>query len=187
MEAAPDIPGRERDVAAAFRLERGAGGDGGTDPGLERALVQRQLQGRSPRQADTCADPAAGLQHQIVPAARKHGLFRLGAWGTEVHPRLAPEAGDWDIVKHRVSPFYGTVLEPSLRAQGIGRLYLCGVSTNGVVHSAVRDGHDRDHDCVVIEGCCAGISDDEHRDALACMKRYARIVTADAVTFEDEF
>lgn len=50
-------------------------------------------------------------------AARKNGLFKLGTWGTEIHPDLAPEPSDFQIVKHRVSPFYGTDLEPILRAR----------------------------------------------------------------------
>src|SRR5437868_12559776 len=69
----------------------------------------------------------------VFSRARSAGMFKLGTWGTEVHPELAPHADDFDIVKHRVSPFYGTSLEPILRARGINELFLCGVSTNGVV------------------------------------------------------
>src|SRR5690348_14097786 len=47
----------------------------------------------------------------VFSRARSAGMFKLGTWGTEVHPELTPEPGDFDIVKHRVSPFYGTSLE----------------------------------------------------------------------------
>ena len=114
----------------------------------------------------------------IFSGARKNGIFQLGTWGTEVHPALAPAEGDFDIVKHRVSPFYGTSLEPICRAQGIERLVLCGVSTNGVVHSGAREAHDRDYEVVVLEDCCAGVTLDEHRHAVACMGRYGSIVTS---------
>ncbi|HEX7856474.1 MAG TPA: cysteine hydrolase [Sphingobium sp.] len=114
----------------------------------------------------------------IFSGARKNGIFQFDTWGTKVHSTLAPQEGDFDIKKHRVSPFYGTSLEPILRANGIERLILCGVSTNGVVHSGARDGHDRDYECIILEDCCAGVTADEHVHAIACLGRYAQIVSS---------
>jgi nicotinamidase-related amidase len=111
----------------------------------------------------------------IFSRARSAGMFKLGTWGTEVHPDLAPQSGDFDIVKHRVSPFYGTSLEPILRARGVTDLYLCGVSTNGVVHTGAREAHDRDYAVTVLEDCCAGATTDEHESALRCLARFAAI------------
>ena len=119
----------------------------------------------------------------IFSKARANGLFKLGTHGTEIHPALAPRKEDFDIVKHRVSPFYGTSLEPILRANGIERLLLCGVSTNGVVHSGAREGHDRDYDIVIFEDCCAGVSEDEHNHAIACLGRYASILRSSDFSF----
>ncbi len=112
----------------------------------------------------------------IFSGARKNGIFQLGTKGTEVHPAVAPAPGDFDIVKHRVSPFYATSLEAILRANGIERIVLCGVSTNGVVHSGAREAHDRDYEVVILEDCCAGVTADEHMHAIACLGRYATIV-----------
>lgn len=114
----------------------------------------------------------------IFSGARANGIFQLGTPGTAIHPSLAPEPQDFDIVKHRVSPFYGTSLEPILRANGIERLVLCGVSTNGVVHSGAREAHDRDYEVVILEDCCAGVTPAEHDHAIACLGRYARIVNS---------
>lgn len=114
----------------------------------------------------------------IFSGARTNGIFKLGTHGTEVHPAVAPQPGDFDIVKHRVSPFYGTALEPILRANGVERIVLCGVSTNGVVHSGAREAHDRDYEVVILEDCCAGVTPDEHMHAIACLGRYARIVAS---------
>jgi len=119
----------------------------------------------------------------VFSRARSSGMFKLGSWGTEVHPELAPEAGDFDIVKHRVSPFYGTSLEPILRAHDVKQLFLCGVSTNGVVHSGAREAHDRDYGCTVLEDCCAGATVDEHDSALRCLGRFAAIKNSAEVTF----
>lgn len=119
----------------------------------------------------------------IFSGARKNDIFQLGTWGTQVHPALAPQAGDHDIVKHRVSPFYGTSLEPILRANGIERIVMCGVSTNGVVHSGAREAHDRDYEVVMLEDCCAGVTADEHMHAIACLGRYGTITTSDQFDF----
>ncbi|MGE3691033.1 MAG: cysteine hydrolase family protein [Novosphingobium sp.] len=112
----------------------------------------------------------------IFSGARANGIFQLGTKGTEVHPAVAPQEGDFDVVKHRVSPFYATSLEAILRANGIERIVMCGVSTNGVVHSGAREAHDRDYEVVILEDCCAGVTPDEHEHAVACLGRYARIV-----------
>jgi nicotinamidase-related amidase len=112
----------------------------------------------------------------IFSGARKNGIFQLGSKGTQVHPSLAPAEGDFDVVKHRVSPFYGTSLEPILRAHAIERIVLCGVSTNGVVHSGAREAHDRDYQVVILEDCCAGVTPDEHMHAIACLGRYGQVV-----------
>lgn len=111
----------------------------------------------------------------IFSGARKNGIFQLGTKGTEVHPALAPQLGDFDIVKHRVSPFYATSLEAILRAHAIERVVMCGVSTNGVVHSGAREAHDRDYEVVILKDCCAGVTADEHSHALACLTRFATI------------
>ncbi|MEZ5737032.1 MAG: cysteine hydrolase [Novosphingobium sp.] len=119
----------------------------------------------------------------IFSGARKNGIFQLGTKGTEVHPALTPEEGDFDIVKHRVSPFYATSLEAILRAHAIERIVMCGVSTNGVVHSGAREAHDRDYEVVILEDCCAGVTADEHMHALACLGRYGTITTTDEFDF----
>jgi len=119
----------------------------------------------------------------IFSRAKSAGMFKLGTWGTEVHPDVAPQPDDFDIVKHRVSPFYGTSLEPILRAHDVNELYLSGVSTNGVVHTGAREGHDRDYACTVLEDCCAGATADEHESALRCLGRFAAIKTSAEVSF----
>jgi nicotinamidase-related amidase len=110
-------------------------------------------------------------------------LFKLGGWGTAVHPALAPQPGDHDIVKHRVSPFYATPLEAILRANGIRRLYVSGVSTSGAVLSAAKDGHDRDYEVYVLDDCCCALSEEQHQAVIDQMKRMTTIVTASIVTF----
>ena len=115
--------------------------------------------------------------------ARDNGWFKLGTWATEVHEMVRPRPEDFDIVKHRVSPFYGTTLDPILRAQGIHQLYVSGVSTNAVVQAAVREGHDRDYEMVVLEDCCSAMSEEEHDAAIGLLQGFGAITTSGNVMF----
>jgi nicotinamidase-related amidase len=120
----------------------------------------------------------------IFSGARKNGVFKLGTRGTEVHPDLGQQEGDFDIVKHRVSPFYATTLEAILRARGVRRIYCSGISTNAVVQATVREGHDRDYEIIVIEDGCCGLSAEEHDNAIKGLQRFCRIATSNDVVFE---
>lgn len=119
----------------------------------------------------------------VFSAAPKHGLFKLGTWGTEVHQALAPQPGDLMVVKHRVSPFYSTTLEAQLRAQGITKIFCSGVSTQAVVQATVRDGHDRDYEMVVLEDCCAAHTAEEHRNSIGSITRFCKVTTTGEVSF----
>lgn len=119
----------------------------------------------------------------IFSGARKNGIFKLGEWGTQVHPALGQQPGDFDIVKHRVSPFYSTHLEAILRAQGTRRIYCSGISTNAVVQALVREGHDRDYEMIVLEDCCCGLSTEEHENAIKSLQRFCRISSSADVSF----
>ena len=119
----------------------------------------------------------------LFMGVKKAGLFKLGTWGTEVHPKLAPKPDDYDIIKHRVSPFYATTLEPILGANKITRLVLCGVSTTGAVLSAAKDGHDRNYDIVILDDCSAALTDEHHKVTLEMVSRFAGITTAADIVF----
>lgn len=122
----------------------------------------------------------ANPNSQVFGPIAKNGILKMNAWGGQVHEALAPQAGDWDIVKHRVSPFYQTKLELLLKREGIERIYCSGVSTQAVVQATVRDAHDRDFDVVVIEDCCAGPNEQEHANSLASIARFCSVATSES-------
>jgi nicotinamidase-related amidase len=119
----------------------------------------------------------------IFSGARKNGIFKLGGWGTQSHPDLGQQPGDFDIVKHRVSPFHGTTLDLILRTHDVRRIYCSGISTNAVVQAAVREGHDRDYEMVVLEDCCCGLSTEEHETAVKSLQRFCTFTTSTQVAF----
>lgn len=122
----------------------------------------------------------ANPNSQVFGPIAKNGILKADAWGGQVHEALAPQAGEWDIVKHRVSPFYATRLEVLLRREGIERIYCSGVSTQAVVQATVRDAHDRDFDVVVLEDCCACPSEQEHLNSMGSIARFCTSVNSDA-------
>jgi nicotinamidase-related amidase len=119
----------------------------------------------------------------IFLAAKQNGLFKLGSWGTEIHPDLEQKPGDVQVVKHRVSPFYSTTLDAQLRAQNVYRIYCSGVSTQAVVQATVREGHDRDYEMILLEDLCAAHSAQEHANSVQSLGRFCKVETSDTVTF----
>lgn len=120
------------------------------------------------------ANPAS----QVFGPIASNGILKRSQWGGAVHEAIAPQAQDWDIVKHRVSPFYQTSLELLLKREGIERIYCSGVSTQAVVQATVREAHDRDFDVVLLEDCCAAHSAEEHANSVASIARFC--TTADS-------
>jgi nicotinamidase-related amidase len=120
---------------------------------------------------------------QVFSPAKQHGLFKLGGWGTEIHPDLEQKTGDIQVTKHRVSPFYSTTLQAQLRARNVQRIYCSGVSTQAVVQATVRDGHDRDYEMIVLEDLCAAHSAQEHANSVQSIGRFCQLVSSEAVVF----
>lgn len=59
---------------------------------------------------------------------------RLGSWGGEIVPALAPTAGDTVIRKVRYDAFYATHLDHFLRLWGVDTVVICGTVANICVH-----------------------------------------------------
>jgi nicotinamidase-related amidase len=104
----------------------------------------------------------------------------LGTWATEVHDTLKPAADEPVVAKNRVNPFYETELETILREHGVDTLLLAGATTDLVVLSAAREGHDRDYRVEVLEDATATSDPELHRTALTLISRTATITTVDA-------
>jgi nicotinamidase-related amidase len=129
--------------------------------------------------------PECPKDSPVFGGAPKAGLFKLGTFGTEIHPALEQKPGDVQVVKNRVSPFYSTNLMAQLSAQGITRIYCSGVSTQAVVQATVRDGHDRDFEMIVLEDCCCAHNEQEHANSIGSITRFCKQVTSSTdVKFE---
>jgi nicotinamidase-related amidase len=105
-------------------------------------------------------------------------MFHADSPGTQIHDEIAPRDGDIVVRKIRVGPFGTTDLHEQLQAKGIDTLILAGISTSGVVLSAVRDGHDRDYRLFVCSDLCADPEADVHEFLIErIFPRQAEVIT----------
>ena len=106
-------------------------------------------------------------------------MFHADSPGTQIHDEIAPQDGDIVVRKTRVGPFGTTDLHEQLQAKGIDTLILAGISTSGVVLSAVRDGHDRDYRLFVLSDLCADPEADVHAFLIErIFPRQAEVITS---------
>ena len=107
-------------------------------------------------------------------------MFHADSSATQIHDVIAPQSGDIVVRKTRVGPFGTTDLHEQLQANGIDTLVLAGISTSGVVLSAVRDGHDRDYRLLVLSDLCADPQADVHEFLIErIFPRQADVITSD--------
>lgn len=105
------------------------------------------------------------------------GAVPEGQWGSAFYDGLHPLAGSSRefVVKHtRISAFYGTPLEETLRLLGARRLVVAGVATHSVVEGTVRHAADIGFSVMVAEDACASADPAVHQASLASMRLIAQ-------------
>lgn len=129
-----------------------------------------------------------GMVVRLRPNLARIGGLRAGTPDVELSDAVRVEAGDVIIDKPRYSALYATSLEAQLRARGVQRVLVGGVTTSMCVESTVRDLAQRDHEVVVIEEACADFDAGRHRASLQAMgfafARVAGIATLEALLSE---
>lgn len=114
----------------------------------------------------------------LFSSAKQFQALGQGTPGNDFNAIAKPEDGEVTISKNRVSPFFGTNLELTLRANGIKNVYLAGVSTDLAVQSAARDAHDRDFNVFVVADCSVAGTEEEHNAALGTLKKISKVVNS---------
>jgi nicotinamidase-related amidase len=130
-----------------------------------------------------------GLFAISSPKIASGAILADGAPGAEIHPAIAPLAGDIIVKKHRYSAFYGTDLEIILRGLAVDTVVIAGVTTENCCHATARDAFFRDYRVVFLSDATGapdyvdvgqgGMSGDEvHQAALVVLSNS----TADVVS-----
>lgn len=112
----------------------------------------------------------------LLGAAANFGILMADTPSTEIIDELKPSADDLCFTKKRISAFYGTGLELTLRTLGVTTVTIAGVATDLAVQSAARDAHDRDFEVVVASDACAAANEDDHAQALSNLAKIATVI-----------
>ncbi len=110
------------------------------------------------------------------------GAMLAGTPAVEVVDELAPEPGDYIVVKPRFSAFYGTNMDGILKALGTETILVGGISTQRSVEGTARDAKNRDLQCVVVSDCCTAGEEDVHEMTIKhVLPLLVRVRTTDEV------
>jgi nicotinamidase-related amidase len=107
--------------------------------------------------------PEVSVRNAAFAAMAATDRFGPDDPGAQIHPEVAPVAGDIVVTKKRVGAFTGSDLEVVLRSLGVTDLVLTGIATSGVVLSTVRAAADRDYRLTVLADCCLDADPEVHR------------------------
>ena len=107
--------------------------------------------------------PEISPRNKTFSTIKEAKQFVEGKTGTEIHPRVAPKAGEAVVTKRRVGAFANTDLETILKAKGIEALVLLGISTSGCVLSTVRWAADEDYGLFVVSDGCGDPDQEVHQ------------------------
>lgn len=105
------------------------------------------------RQADA---PVIFIRHN----GRPHGPSQPGTPGWDIHPRLAPRAGETIIDKHTPDAFYQTDLAGILDGMAIRRLVLAGMLTEYCIDTNCRRAWSMDYAVTLVADAHSTISGD---------------------------
>ncbi|MGH3245482.1 MAG: cysteine hydrolase family protein [Trebonia sp.] len=112
-------------------------------------------------------DPGVAQQAAVaLAAARQVGLPVLyvvpEGMQDQIHPLVAPAAGEPVLGKTSLSAFATTDLDQRLREAGIGHLIIAGVATSGTVLSTTRWAVDTGYRVTVCADACADMDPAAH-------------------------
>ncbi|MCD6675342.1 MAG: cysteine hydrolase [Burkholderiaceae bacterium] len=97
--------------------------------------------------------PVVHVQHLSVRSGAT--FFRPGTPGAEIHPLVAPLAGETVVQKHYPNAFRETGLLEHLRGKGIERLVIMGMMTHMCIDTSTRAAADSGFECVLVHDACA--------------------------------
>ncbi|HQM30802.1 MAG TPA: isochorismatase family cysteine hydrolase [Syntrophales bacterium] len=93
-----------------------------------------------------------------------------GTSGVEVIEELGPKSGDMILEKRRLSAFFKTDLDMTLRLWKIDTIVVVGIATPGCVYMTAMDGFSYDFRVIIIEDCCAAHKLEIHETFLRAVK-----------------
>lgn len=119
----------------------------------------------------------ASRQSPLFKNAQTNQALAKDEWGGQFCEALHIKPNDIQIIKHRVSAFYGTDLDLILRANQIHTLILTGVATNNAVELTAREAHDREYQVTIVEDATECANDAEQEASLHFLSRLTTLLS----------
>jgi len=94
-----------------------------------------------------------------------------GSQGAEISDLLEREPGDTWLPKRRLSSFFKTDLDMTLRLWGVERVAACGLMTPFCVLTTALDAVSHDFYAVLVEDACNAATDEMHANCLDLYRR----------------
>jgi nicotinamidase-related amidase len=112
-------------------------------------------------------------------------LAPAGSRESEILDEIKPLDNELIITKGASGVFNATAIDQILRNLGVDTLIMTGVVTNYCVETAVRDAGDRGYNVILVEDCCAAMSEEHQRLALEILSGvYCVVRSTDQVIHE---
>ncbi|UXI65811.1 cysteine hydrolase [Tahibacter amnicola] len=89
-----------------------------------------------------------------------------GGLAAEIATRMAPDPGDYFVLKPKHSAYFGTPLDLLLSHLRTRTILIAGITTDQCVLATAIDGHIRDRRIVVVRDACAAATASRHKGAL---------------------
>lgn len=115
----------------------------------------------------------------LFGAAKKFEALQIWKWWTEFIEELKPNENEVSIYKNRVSWFFWTNLEIILKNFWVKNFFIAGCSTDMAVQTTIREAHDRDFNCFLIENACIAANIEEHKNTKNLLSKISKIITVD--------
>jgi nicotinamidase-related amidase len=96
-----------------------------------------------------------------------------GTKGAQVIEDLNPLATDMVLEKRRLSAFFKTDLDQTLRTLGVDTVAIAGIATHVCVLMTAMDALSHDFHSVIIDDCCAAHRREVHRAVLELYRDFA--------------
>ncbi len=111
------------------------------------------------------------LEGDLLFSSRMKPHAIRGTEGVEVIPELGPAKGDTVLEKRRMSAFFKTDLDMTLRLWQVDTILVAGIATPACVYLTAMDGFANDFRVVILEDCCAAHKAEIHEAFLDVIRR----------------
>ena len=144
-------------------------------------------------------DQASDNAARVLAHARKNGhmivhihhemltddapFFRPGSTGAEIHPKVAPEAGEEVILKHTPNSFHNTRLQDTLSSRGITKLVIVGAMSQICIDATTRAASDFGYAVTLVHDACAARDVEFDGVAVAAAQVHASFMSALAFAY----